>query len=204
MKRRTIISVLVAVIISSGTFLLLGILLLPAKLQPSPAPAGDSVSGVDYYSNNQNASVLCLYENGSGALLYLDFDSSELKLLIYNDHAMGQALKSGYDVNYTVNLTADFLCRFCDRIGGITLGEGDAERRYLSAGLRQKLSEKADYNEREKITTAFFEKIAKIGLSSDDFMFIIEETDNNLAYPVCYGWLPHISELAQNCIFLKD
>ena len=204
MKSRTVISVLIAVIISSGTFLLFGILLLPAKLQSAPSPAGDSVSGIDYYSDTQNASLLCLYEDGSGALLYFDFHSSELKLLIYNDHAEGQALKSGYDVNYKVTLTADFLCRFCDRIGGIILREGDADRRYLSAGLRQKLSEKADYDEREKIATAFFEKIAKIGLSSDDFMFIIEETDNNLVYPVCYGWLPHISELAQHCIFLKD
>ncbi len=201
MNKRTVISVLLAVIISSGTFLLCGILLLPAELRSEPAPAGDSVSGINYYSDTENATLLCLYEDGSGALLHLDFDSSEIRLFIYNDHAEGQAAMSGYDINYTLRLTSDFLCRFCDRIGGISLDEGDGMRRYLSAGLRQKLSENADYDERKKITTAFFEKIAKIGLSSDDFMFIIEETQNNLAYPVCYGWIPRIKDMADNCIF---
>lgn len=204
MKKSTVISVLLAVIISSATFLLCGILLLPAEIQSDPTPAGDTVSGINYYSDTKNATLLCLYEDGSGALVHLDFDASKTIMFIYNDHAEGQALMSGYDINYTVNLTSDFLCRFCDRIGGISLGEGDAKRRYLSAGLRQKLGEKADYDEREKIATAFFEKIAKIGLSSDDFMFIIEETENNLAYPVCYGWIPRMGELAQNCEILRN
>ncbi len=203
MKKSTVISVLLAVMISSATFLLCGILLLPAEIQSDPTPAGDTVSGVNYYSDTKNATLLCLYEDGSGALIHLDFDASKIKIFIYNDHAEGQALMSGYDINYTVSLNSDFLCRFCDRVGGITLREGDSERRYLSAGLRQKLNEKADYNEREKIANAFFEKIAKIGLSSDDFMFIIEETENNLAYPVCYGWLPRIQDMASNCILQK-
>ena len=204
MKRRTVIAVLLTVIISSGTFLLIGILMLPAQLGASPAPAGDSVSGIGYYSDATNASVLCLHEDGSGALLHLDFDSGKTTVLIYNDHAEGQALRSGYDIHYKINLTSEFLCSFCDRIGGIALTEGNTKRRYLSAGLRQKLGEKLDYNEREIITRAFFEKIAKIGLSSDDFMFIIEETENNLVYPVCYSWIPRIVELSENCVFKRN
>lgn len=201
MKGKTVIAVLVTVIISSAVFFACGLLLLPAELNSAPTPAGDSVSGVNYYSEEKNCSVLFLYEDGSGGLVYLDFASGVLRVSLYNDHAEEQAVKSDYDINYTVRLTSDFLCRFCDQLGGITISENGTKFRYLSAGLRQKLEEKLDYDSRLKIVSAFFEKIAKIGLSSDDFMFIIEETENNLVYPVCYGWISGIKELTENCVF---
>ena len=76
--------------------------------------------------------------------------------------------------------------------------EGGTKRNYLSASLRQKLLDKADFETRKMIIEAFFQKIAKIGLSSGDFKFIIEETENDLVYPVCYGWIDKIGVMAEN------
>lgn len=202
MKKKTALAVLVTSTFSLGCFLLCGILLLPAEIgsAPSPNPVGDSVSGVDYYSSAQNCGVLCLYEDGSGALLYLDFEKGVLDAEVYNDHAKEQAMTSKFPVNYTLQADSDFLCRFCDRIGGIDLSEGGSKRRYFSASLRQKLAEKTDFDGRVEIISAFFERIAKMGLSSGDFMFIIEETDTNLSYPICYGWVEGFAAIAENIV----
>ncbi|MBO7217157.1 MAG: hypothetical protein J6V50_00485, partial [Clostridia bacterium] len=161
------------------------------------------VSSVPYYAPENRTLLFCLPDN-SGALLTLDFENCEITVEIYNDHAKEQAEAARYKPSYNIFADIEFLCRFCDRIGGIDLGEGTQKRRYFSAGLRQKLSEKTDYSTRREITAAFFEKIAKIGLSSEDFAFIIEETDTNLSYPACYKWIPLLGSLAENCIFVRD
>lgn len=205
MKNKNIITLLLSIIISAATFFICGLLLLPASIDetPDPAPVGDSVSGIEYY-DLENRSILFCLEDNSGALFYLDFQNDSINIEIYNDHAIEQGEKSKYKVNYKIFADIDFLCRFCDRIGGIDLGETSVKRRYFSAGLRQKMEEKTDYVSRKEITLAFFEKIAKIGLSSEDFMFIIEETDSNLSYPACFKWIPALKGLAENCIFERD
>lgn len=202
MKKRTTLAVLVASTLSLGCFLICGILLMPADIGATPdaGPVDDPISGVEYYSSAQNCGLLCIYEDGSGALLYLDFEKGGITAELYNDHAREQAISSRFPVNYTLQADADFLTRFCDRIGGIDLSEGGGKRRYFSAGLRQKLSEKTDSEGRAEIISAFFERIAKMGLSSGDFMFIIEETKTNLSYPVCYGWVNDFATLAQNIV----
>lgn len=201
MKKKTVIPVLVTVIISAAVFTLCGILLLPAQIGSAPSPAGDAVSGISYYSEAENCGILCLYEDGSGGLVFLDFDAGCMNISLYDEDPVKNAMAEGYDIGYTINVTADFLCRLCDRLGGIVMTEGGEERRYFSVGLSEKLADMDDRNSKVEIAEAFFRKIAKIGLSSDDFMFIIEETKNDLAYPVCYHWIQHMSELSENYIF---
>ena len=205
MKRKNIIAILLSIIVSGATFFISGLLILPSSFvaESEPTPVGDSVSGIDYYGVENRGLLFTLWDN-SGALLYLDFENSSIYIEIYNDHAAEQAEKSQYKPSYKISADVDFLCSFCDRIGGIDLGDGSQKRRFFSAGLRQKLTEKTDYDTRREITAAFFEKIAKIGLSSEDFKFIIEETDTNLSYPACYKWIPLLKELAKNCIFERD
>ena len=178
----------------------MGLLLLPAeiKLNPEPEPADDFASGVEYYSGIDNCALLLIFEDGAGALLYLDFGKRQLDIKIYNDNPEGQARVSRYGLDKTVFADREFLAAFCDRLGGIEFLEGGTKRNYLSASLRQKLGEKADFETRKMIITAFFEKIAKIGLSTDDVKFIIEETENNLSYIDCYDWVDHIASMADN------
>lgn len=205
MKKRNLIALLLSVIISSATFFVCGLLLLPAEFVPEtePTPVDENVSGIDYYGL-ENRGVLVSLSDNSGALLYLDFENGLINVEIYNDHAAEQAEKSKHKPSYKIMTDTEFLCQFCDRIGGIDLGEGSQKRRFFSAGLRQKLEEKTDYATRKELFVAFFEKIAKIGLSSGDFKFIIEETNTNLSYPACYKWIPLFKDLAKNCVFVED
>ncbi len=173
------------------------------KLEPEPEPADDFVSGVEYYSGVDNCSLLLLFDDGAGALLYLDFGSRRIDIKIYNDNPRGQAEASRFGVDNTLVVDTEFLAAFCDRLGGISFTEGGQKRNYLSGSLRGKLAEKADFETRQNITAAFFEKISKIGLSTDDFEFIIKETENNLNFTVCYDWAEYFAEMASNITIEK-
>ena len=175
MKNKRIIALLLSVIISSAVFFALGLLFVPSVgRDSSDEPAGENLSGVDYYTP-ENAKILFLCPDGSGALCLLDFENSEILVTLYANHALEQVENDSGGEHYTANMTVDFLALLADRVGGIELYEGGGKRRYFSAGLRQKLSEKQSLAEKREMTLAFFEKIAKLGLSSEDFKFIIEE-----------------------------
>ncbi len=199
MKKGRAASVLFSVIISSAVFFLIGLIMLPAELDFSDnqTPVGDEISNIPYY-NKENLSLLFSLPDSSGGLIYLNFDENKIELKVYSDHAAEQAEKSRYGVDYTLKGDSEMLCTLCDRIGGIELMEGGGKRRYFSAGLRQKLSEKLSFSERCEIALSFFKKISKIGLSSDDFMFIIKETETNLSYPICFGFMDSVKALAEN------
>ncbi len=200
MKIKGLISGLLAAVIAAGAFFLSALIMLPSlsvEEPSSPTPAGDSVSEIDYY-NTEPAVILCLFDDGSGLLLNLDFSGASLNAVFYSNHAEEQAYAGRLGINYEIKMGREFLCVFCDRIGGIEIAEGGATRRYLSGGLRQKLKEHNGFEDKIQIIEAFLTKIAKIGLTSDDFKFIIRESENNLSYPVCYDWIPHISQLFEN------
>ncbi len=144
----------------------------------------------------ENAIAQALVANGYKLYFYTHYSEEKHR----NDIEIDFIISNNSKVNYKIFADIDFICRFCDRMGGIDLGESSVKRRYFSAGLRQKLEEKTDYGSRLEITSAFFEKIAKIGLSSEDFMFIIEETRTNLVYSVCYDWLPLIKVMFSNYV----
>ncbi len=201
MKKKRTIAVLISVIITTAVLALCGLLLLPVEIEKSEFPTGENVSGINYYSDVTSCGILCRYEDGSGALLFLNFDTGSIYVSLYEDSTNEKAAKEGYDISYSIDLTADFLCRFCDRLGGITMSEAGSERRFSSVGLRNKLKEMTAFDDRIAIFSAFFERISKIGLSLDDIKFIIKETENDLVYPVCYHWVEPFKEMAGNCIF---
>ena len=72
---------------------------------------------------------------------------------------------------------------------------------WFSSALEEFCKNELTEEEFQEISCKFFEKISKTGLSSEDFMFIIEESDTRLPYSVCYDWIPYISELFANCVY---
>ena len=204
MKKRnsTVKAVLLTVTICSGIFTAAGISLLPAALYSAPLPTQEQEHKIPYSSPCENCGILLLNENQSGILIFLDFDDGSAKISMLSSDAVTDALKVGYEINYTLYTDLNFVCRLCDRLGGIVINKNGSDMRYLSTGLRAELEENDSPEMRKEVATAFFEKISKIGLSSGDFKFIIENTRTNLNYPACYEWMNYIPDMFGNFVFL--
>ena len=200
-KHSLLTAILLSVTLCSGFLCLVALLLTPAQIGKSYTPADDEILNVPYYSLPENKTILISGESGEGALLYLNFSDIALVIHLFDKNCEEEAQKLGYIIDYTMTASDKFLCSLCDRIGGIEMGDNGETYRYLGSSLRPLLQKKPSYESMLKISEAFFEKFSKIGLSSADFMFIMENTTTNLNYPTCYDWLDFLPELICNCIY---
>lgn len=200
-KKTAVITVLTTLAVCTGMMLLTAILLLPAVIGTEESKAGENVSGIEYGSAPENQALLITDKTGRGALIYLDFDNIVTHIYLFSKDSEKEAVNIPYNVNYTIFIESDFAGKFCDRIGGIDIEEEGETARYFSASLNEYMGKTPSEEKMLKISRSFFEKIANTGLSSEDFMFIIEETDTVLPYSVCYGWIDRIPEMFCNCIF---
>ncbi|MBP3390625.1 MAG: hypothetical protein J6L58_02935 [Clostridia bacterium] len=199
---RALMAVLLSFTVLAGALTLVGILLLPAELASPETEAGENIIGISYDDVPSNKGLLFLAEDGSGAFLYLDFSSIRAQCHLFSDNAEEQAAALPYYKDYTLYMDSSFLPLLCDRLGGIEMADKSGENSlYFSSSLADFCKNKLNAEQRLQLCISFFDKIALEGLSSEDFMFIIEETNTSLSYSVCYDWIPHIKELFCNYIF---
>lgn len=204
MKERSgaLTAVLFAISVITGILTVICILLLPAEISAPEKPAHENINGVGYSDYPQNKGLLCCAEDGSGAFIYFNFKDISTHCYLFESDAEKQAEKIPYIKDYTLYVDNEFLSAFCDRLGGIEMADENGEKGlFYSAAISAFCQNDLSYEQRLQLCISFFEKIAKTGLSSEDFMFIIEETNTNLSYSVCYDWIPHIKEMFCNYIF---
>jgi len=201
MKTKKLVAVWLSVALSLGVFAIAGLIFMPVALNNELSPADNEQSGIPYPSDIQSSGILYVSEDGSGALIYLNFEQQTATVNLFLDNARERALIIGYDINYTIEGNNSFLCELCDRLGGIELYENGVNYRFTGAGLANKLENTHSLSQMAEISEGFFKKISKIGLSDDDFKFIIENTRTDLNYPACYSWREVISDTVSCYIF---
>lgn len=200
-QRPIIISVLTTFAICTGLLVIVGIIFLPAELASPEKSAQEEIFGIDYAVRPENCGLSIIGDNGNGAFVYLDFESITTHIYLFSENYEAEVEKLPYRTDYRFFADNSFTGRLCDRIGGIDIYENGKNQRYFSASLTEFCTEKPDYDKMLKISRAFFEKISNTGLSSDDFMFIIEYTKSDLPYSRCYDWIGSVKELFCNCIY---
>lgn len=201
MKKNQWIAVLLSLCISLGIFLSLGLIFLPIALNSPSSFVVEEESDIPYAPRFQNSGVLYLSDDGSGLLIFLNFDAKTAAVNLFLSDAEKAALGSGFEINYIIRGSDLFLCEFCDRLGGVDIVENGVERRFSGAALKQKLKNSSTLFEKAEISEGFFKVFSKIGLSLEDFQFIIENTKTNLNFPVCFSWKDVLKDTLSNYVF---
>ena len=198
---RIIISVLASLTVVTGLLTVIGILLLPAKIASPEEKVQENVSGIGYREEIPPAALLFCFPDTSGVFLSLDFSSLLTTVYLFEEDAEEKAAALPYFTDFTFNAGEEFLPLLADRLGGIEMTDETGEARvYFSAALSEFCEKELNEEQRQKLALSFFDKIAKTGLSSEDFMFIIENTENSLSYSRCYDWIPYIKTMFSNYI----
>lgn len=184
-----------------GFFTFIGILLLPAEIAPPKQSVHENIEGVGYTKHPPSRGLLFLGEDGSGIFVFLDFSSISTYLYVFPEKAEENTALLPYLTDGIFNVKSDFLARLSDRLGGIEMTDETGEKSlFFSSSIISFCEQKLGYDEILQLCLSFFEKISKTGLSSEDFMFIIEETESDISFSVCYDWIPHIKEMFCNVI----
>ena len=198
MKKFLLKPMLLSITIALGVFTLLGIFILPASIENDNLETGEEQSNVSYGNSPENSGIFIYTGEDRGVFIFLDFENKKVNAFTYTENCEKEQQNSGYEVNYTVKTSTETIGALCDRLGGIVMEKGEDKYRFSSVALVEEIKENTDINSMEKITLAFFEKISKLGLSSNDFKFIMNNTETNLNYPTCYGWIEHIPQMFLN------
>lgn len=186
----------------TGILTAVGILLLPAELASPEKAAHENISGIGYTDEIPPASLLFVFPDSSGLLIDFDFTSLISSCYLFSGNAEEEAAALPYQIDYTFYPEKDFLPRLADRLGGVEIVSEKGEKRlYFSAAVSEFCEKGLTEENRIILVDSFFDKIAKMGLSSEDFMFIIEKGKGNISYSVCYDWIPHIKTMFLNVIW---
>ena len=198
MKKFLLKPMLLSVTVTLGIFTLLGIFVLPATVIFENSQVVEEQSNLPYGNIPENSGVFIYTGEDRGVFIFLDFENEKINAFTYTENCEKELQNSGYEVNYTLKVTTEFIGNFCDRMGGIVMEKGEEKYRFSSVALLEEIEKNKTLESMEKITVAFFEKISKLGLSSNDFKFIMNNTETNLNYPTCYGWIEHVQSMFQN------
>ena len=198
MKKFLLKPMLLSITVTLGIFALLGIFVLPASVIFNTENAGEEQSNVLYGNAPENSGVFIYTGEDRGVFLFLDFEKQKVNAFTYTENCETELQNSGYELNYTIKASTDFIGNLCDRLGGVVMEKGEDKYRFSSVALVEEIEKNRTLESMEKITVAFFEKISKLGLSSNDFKFIMNNTETNLNYPTCYGWIEVLPELFKN------
>ncbi len=197
-NKSQILSFLLPITISLGIFTLLGVIMLPASFASYNTPVAENTPNIPYGQTPENTVVFLSAMEDKGLLIYLNFEDERVNAFIYDKDCEKEIQNSGYEVNYRIEADLEFIAALCDRLGGVVLETENGKYRFSSVALRQELEENNQIDNLQKITEAFFYKISKLGLSSNDFKFIMNNTKTNLNYPTCYGWIDFLPKLFEN------
>lgn len=201
--KKTALVSLITVMVLSGILLLAGIILIPAQLVSPEKSAQENISGIGYFDYPPDCGILLCGASGQGVFLYFDFENILTEVRIFPENAESEAERTSCRTDYTLYLPDGFLGALCDRLGGIEMTDEKGEKElFFSVALDDFVKNATSVDNLLKISSAFFEKISKTGLSSGDFMFIIELAETNLPYSVCYDWIPYMEDMFRNCVIL--
>ena len=146
-----------------------------------------------------NCGVLTEFPDETGCVIYFDFANSSITALFCDDvNEIGKEYK-GYSVDY--NLKADYplLSGIIDRSGGINLDIKDGLLRYTGIQITDILSTIGDpTNIRSIIAKAIFKSISENGITTDDMVYIIENSETDLSVPICLSWPEYLKDMCRN------
>lgn len=153
----------------------------------------------------ENAGLLFSFPDDSAALFYLDFTAKRLTVVPIDDRVTASTSYYGYPVTYTVKAGYPLITGIIDRVGGIELDLGEGILRYTGVQVTALLSVDADAAAmRCAVLQAVISKISVSGLTRQDFVYIIGNSETDLTVPDCYPWPEHLPALCKNANFLGN
>ena len=151
----------------------------------------------------ENKGLIFIYPDNSANFLYLDF--SEKRILIQDIEIYSEDCDlGGYSVDFSFKIDYPVIAEIIDRIGGIEMKSGKDYMRFTGTQITDMLSYSTDTDAlRQKIIMASLKSVSKNGLSDDDFIYIIENTDTLLTVPDYLLWKDYLEDMCMRTVSIN-
>lgn len=158
---------------------------------------------VPYEKTPENKGIVFVFPNNSAVLVYLDFESSGVRLLDIESFDSARPEYYGYAADYTVQTSYELIEGIIDRVGGIDIEQNGETLRYTGVQVIDLIAHGYDGDLKKQILLQIFEQISKNNFSKEDFVYIIENSESNLSFIDCIYWLDYIEEMCDKIYFVN-
>lgn len=164
-------------------------------------PAETKEEEIPYYQIPEEKGIM-LDIGESRILFHLGFGEKILSV-VYADEMDGDVIY-GYSVDYVMKTDYTALEGIVDAIGGIDLEVGGEVLNYTGTQIIELLNTTVDKSIlRRDITERVIYGISEKGMTVDDFLLLIENSETDLTVSDCYFWAEHMAELCKNVRFVN-
>ena len=160
----------------------------------------NNVESVPYYTQTPDNKGVMFVFGTKCVYTYSDFENSRVLVILDNSNIS----EMGYEIDYTVEANYMLISEMCDYFEGVNLTIDAETLRYTGNQVVELLSISGDYNLRENIICAIFEKMAQQGVEANFFNSIINESKTNLKMPDCYFWCDFMDDIAKDINFITS
>lgn len=172
-------------------------------LESANKPAETKQESVPYYQIPESRGVM-LEIGESRILFYFDFEGEALSVVFAEEFSEDETVIYGYSADYTIETDYSVLEGIIDTLGGVDLTVGEEALNYTGAQVSEILNTTVDKTFLKRdITEKILSSIAQKGISIDDFVFIIENSETALTVPDCYFWAEYMAVLCKNVRFVN-
>ncbi len=155
-------------------------------------------------SKCENTCLLLTFPDGSATSLYLDFNSPSVSAAVYEEYTPQRESVLGFAPDFTLGFSSEALCGIIDRIGGIELTLNGSEQRYTGIQIDElAATAKITPELYREILKTVFKKFSAVGITSEDLVYLIENTSTNLTVPDCYYWQESLPQLFANTFIVN-
>lgn len=158
---------------------------------------------VPYKNLPDNSGIAFLLPDGNGVMAYLDFENSCINVVNIENYDRNNNMYYGYTVDYIIETDYQLIGGIVDRVGGVNVEINGETLRYTGVQIIDLISVNSDVNIKMQIIIQIFKQISKNNFSTDDFVYIIENSKSNLSIIDCIYWLDYIDEMSRNINFVN-
>ena len=196
MDKKTILQITAVVLISALIFTAFVFVLTRTKPLVSISVPKDDVPYEAEPEYPADTTLFFTFEDGFSLCVSLKFKEGFISALFLENAGKKAFENFGFYPSETIHFSYASLMDFIDTIDGITLDIFGEEMRYTGVQVCNIIAVNKDHVETKvKILKAVFNKIYKIGFSSDALYSIMNNTENTLSVPDCYGWTDYLGDL---------
>lgn len=156
-----------------------------------------SESSVPYQKSNcENTCLVFCLDDGSAVMIYLDFSSNKVISAVMYDYSEKDEKTLGYTADFKIYADWNLVAGIIDRIGGIELDINGESLRLTGVQTVDLISSGGvTFDLYRSILLSVYKRIARVGLSNADLVYIIENGKTDMSMPDCYYWQDLLPEL---------
>ena len=150
---------------------------------------------VPYKHIPENKGIGFLLPDGSAVLVYLNFEKGCINVVDVETYDSNNNLYFGYTMDYTVVVDRELIGGMVDRVGGVNLRVEEETLRYTGVQVAELIGKTTDKTVKSQIISEIFRGISKNGLTKENFIYILQNSETNLTVLDCIDWYDYIDEI---------